>query len=153
MDPESLAFWCEKLRQVEELSKPISVAIEPSSGGVDEMDTFGKIYKQKWPIHFCGVRGADSSIAIDSFSGTDSWVNLIEAHVTVGIITKLIQSGVEQKRIGAMSPFRGQVVTIRKLLREKFYHDVNVGTVENYRESTAALQCLCVLQSQLIPHP
>lgn len=135
-DQNNLAFWCDKLRMVEGLSSPLSVSIEPprANGKLPEIDMFSQIRRQTtWPIHFRGVIGSDSSSSLEHFSGTDSWQNIREAEVVVQIIHCLIANGVEQSRIGAMSPFRGQVLLIRRLLREKYYHDVNVGTIENYQ--------------------
>ena len=86
-----------------------------------------------WPIHFRGVHGRDSGAALKQFSGTDSWQNILEAEVVLDLVTTLVNEGLEPVRIGVMTPFRGQVVAIRKLLREKYFHDVNVGTIENYQ--------------------
>jgi superfamily I DNA and/or RNA helicase len=79
------------------------------------------------------VKGKDTSVAIDTFTGTDSWQNSDEADVAVEIVDALIQNGVAPIKIGVMSPFRGQVVAIRKRCRAKHYHDVNVGTIENFQ--------------------
>ncbi|KAL7544409.1 hypothetical protein ACHAWF_007792 [Thalassiosira exigua] len=134
-DPDALAFWCVMLRKVEAMTSRVDVSIESPDGRTSPMtDMFSRIKRQTtWPIHFRGVKGADTSDALEHFSGTDSWKNIMEAHTTVQIISTLIENGVEPKRIGAMSPFRGQVVTIRKMLRHKYFHDVNVGTIENYQ--------------------
>ena len=136
-DLDAFSFWCDQLRKVESLSSPLS-AESPDLGGVSPMfDMFAQVHKQTtWPVHFRGFRaeeGSDVSVAIENFSGTDSWQNLPEAHVTVEIVSTLIKNGVRPDRIGVMSPFRGQVVAIRKQLREMYYHDVNVGTIENYQ--------------------
>mmetsp|Transcript_32843 Transcript_32843/g.79481 ORF Transcript_32843/g.79481 Transcript_32843/m.79481 type:complete len:354 (+) Transcript_32843:580-1641(+) len=141
-DIDALTYWCEKLRMVEDLSMPVAVSLSekhpsPLNNQPPDKSMFGmfaRIHRQTtWPIHFRGVKGADSSVSLLMCSGTESWQNIMEATVTVDIISTLIKSGVEPGRIGAMSPFRGQVVAIRKLLREKYYHDVNVGTIENYQ--------------------
>mmetsp|Transcript_37107 Transcript_37107/g.63105 ORF Transcript_37107/g.63105 Transcript_37107/m.63105 type:complete len:280 (-) Transcript_37107:163-1002(-) len=128
----NLNFWCEQLRKVEALTQPVNVVFEKSQSDPDSV--FAQIHRQTtWPMHFRGVKGRDASIAIENFSGTDSWQNAEEADVTVEIISTLIENGVAPSTIGAMSPFRGQVALIRKLLRKKYYHDVNVGTIENYQ--------------------
>lgn len=141
IDADSLASWCNRLRVVEDLSGRMGVAMETMENLDNSersssplIDMFCQIKRQTtWPIHFRGVKGLDSSIAIENFSGTDSWQNLMEATATVEIISALVKNGVDPSRIGAMSPFRGQVVAIRKLLRAKHFHDVNVGTIENYQ--------------------
>ena len=62
-----------------------------------------------------------------NFAGTDSWQNVAEANAVVDIVSALVKDGLDPSRIGCMAPFRGQVVAIRKLLRKKYFHDVNVG--------------------------
>lgn len=135
-DLSGQTFWCDLLRKVEDLSSPVDISIiTPDADRKSPMvDVFAQIHRQTtWPIHFRGVKGVDSSVAIENFSGTDSWQNVMEAEATVEVISTLIENGIDPKRIGAMSPFRGQVVLLRKLLRGKHYHDVNVGTILNYQ--------------------
>jgi len=156
-DQANIAYWCDKLRKVEALSSPVDVSIEPPGTGVawPESDMFAQICRQTtWPLHFRGVNGSDSSIAIENFSGTDSWQNIAEAHATVEIISTLIENGVEPSKIGAMSPFRGQVVLIRKMLRGMYYHDVNVGTIENYQavEQDVIVLCLTRASADFVNH-
>ena len=127
-------YWLDLLRKVEALTTPVSFSIEtPGDNSPIPERMFAQIHHQRWPIHFRGVKGEDKSVAISNYSGTDSWQNASEALTVVEIIDTLIKNGVQSKRIGAMTPFRGQVILIRKLLRAKFHYDVNVGTIENYQ--------------------
>lgn len=109
-DPDTLAFWCDKLRKVEDLSAPTCDVFDLPTASMSEK--FSQIHRQTtWPIHFRGVMGVDTVVGADSltnFSGTDSWQNVAETEVVVDIISTLINAGVSQGQIGAMTPFRGQ---------------------------------------------
>jgi hypothetical protein len=127
------AYWCEKLRVVEQLSEPVSMSITPTAD-IKSLPDELKLRKQlSWPIHFCGVIGKDASVTIDSFAGWNSWSNLKEAEAVTDIVIALTEQGVSSQSIGVMAPFRGQVALIRKLLRIKGFGAVGVGTVENYQ--------------------
>ncbi|KAL7499976.1 hypothetical protein ACHAWT_010917 [Skeletonema menzelii] len=131
---DSLSYWIERLRSVEALTNRVEMTFESSASYRDNMDIYRQVHRQsKWPIHFRAVKGKDTSVAIDTFTGTDSWQNNDEADVAVEIVDTLIQNGVAPHKIGVMSPFRGQVVAIRKRCRAKHHHDVNVGTIENFQ--------------------
>ncbi len=131
---DSLSYWIDRLRSVESLSKRAEMTFESSSSRVDIMDNYRRVHCQsKWPIHFRAVKGKDTSVALDTFTGTDSWQNNEEADAAVEIVHAMVQNGVAPIKIGVMSPFRGQVVAIRKRCRAKHYHDVNVGTIENFQ--------------------
>ena len=83
---------------------------------------------------FRGVKGKDASMAIESFFGSNSWCNRMEANVVVEMIEQLVtQQGILTSSIGVMAAFRAQVVLIRRLLREKLLGAVNVGIVEDYQ--------------------
>ena len=134
-DLESNSYWCNKLRQVEALSTPLDITIQsPNNSGPGADNMFAHIHRQRtWPIHFRGVKGVDTGATLTNFAGTDSWQNVAEADAVVDIVSALVNDGLDPSRIGCMAPFRGQVVAIRKLLRKKYFHDVNVGTIENYQ--------------------
>lgn len=131
----TLAYWCDKLRNVEALSYPVKVSILPDANdNVSKSGSFSQIHRQtSWPIHFRGVKGADSSMGLAYISGTESWQNIPESLAVVEIVSTLIADGVTPKSIGVMAPFRGQVMDIRNRLRKKSFYDVNVGTIENYQ--------------------
>ncbi|KAL3911017.1 MAG: hypothetical protein SGILL_007450, partial [Bacillariaceae sp.] len=87
-----------------------------------------------WPMLFRGVNGKDASMSIESFFGSNSWCNQMEANVVVEMIEQLVtQQGILTSSIGVMAAFRAQVVLIRRLLREKLLGAVNVGIVEDYQ--------------------
>lgn len=131
---DSLSYWIERLRSVEALTTRVDVAIETSGSCQDKMDIYRQVHRQtKWPIHFRAVKGKDTSVALDTFTGTDSWQNSEEADAAVEIVDTLVQNGVDPIKIGVMTPYRGQVGAVRKRCRAKHYHDVNVGTIDNFQ--------------------
>ena len=75
---KELEFWCSRLREIEALSTPVqsypvqeSLTCRPESHAIG---SFAEVQKQQsWPICFMGVKGEDKSVALDSFTGTDSW--------------------------------------------------------------------------------
>jgi hypothetical protein len=128
---EDCVLWCEKLRWIESLSDPI---ISPTEDNNPHLPTELRITKQfNWPIHFRGVVGNDASLAIESGFATDSWSNKKEALAVVEIVKSLVGKNTATQSIGVMSPFRGQVVLIRNLLRERNLGGINVGTIEDYQ--------------------
>ena len=146
LDLDSISYWVERLRPVEALSNRVEMTIESSVSYQDDMNIYRQVHRQSnWPIHFRAVKGKDTSVALDAFTGTDSWQNSEEADAAVEIIDTLVQNGVAPIKIGVMTPFRGQVVAIRKKCRAKHYHDVNVGTIENFQgvEQDVIILSLC----------
>jgi helicase MOV-10 len=83
---------------------------------------------------FRGVKGKDASMAVESFFGSNSWCNRMEATVVTQMIEILVgQESVPTISIGVMAAFRAQVVLIRKMLRERNLGAVNVGLPEDYQ--------------------
>ena len=67
-------YWADRLRSVEMLSQPVEMTEQiMSPSPQNELLT---ICRQPWPMHFCGVKGADINIAIENFAATDGWQNL-----------------------------------------------------------------------------
>lgn len=120
-------FWCEKLRHVETLSRPVVFPAENEPEDVRCRKQF------QWPIHFRGVNGRDVSVSVKSGFSSGAWTNPPEAEAVVEIVSELVSKGVETEKIGVMAAFRGQVVVIRKMFREKNLGTVNVGTIEDYQ--------------------
>jgi len=113
-------IWIRAARQVELLSEnsfPESLASKP-------MD---------WPMVFQGVMGKCTSMAVESFFGSNCWCNHTEAEAVVQIIEQIMYVGVSTTAIGVMAAFRAQVVLIRKMLRIKNLGNVNVGMPEDYQ--------------------
>lgn len=129
------SFWCKQLRLVETLS---TLATEGRENGYNNIPNESHHplvrYKRQfsWPIHFRGVQGTDTTVTTESGFGTNSWANPEEA-AAVAEIVEVLALKIPTQSIGVMSPFRGQVVAIRNLLRTKGLGAVNVGTVEDYQ--------------------
>ena len=133
-DPEMTSRWCRELRMLEKMRPRVEMDEEEAGDVSAGIPRIYRPHKQEmWPIHFRGVVGRDVSVALDSFPGTNSWSNLDEAKEVSQIVLALAQDGVKPEQIGVMSPFRGQVVQIRKLLRDAGLGQVNVGTIEDYQ--------------------
>ena len=114
------SVWIHAVRQIESLYEnayPESVASKP-------MD---------WPMMFRGVTGKCTSMAIESFFGSNCWCNHAEAEVVCEIIEQVVRTRVSTASIGVMAAFRAQVVLIRKMLRMKNLGSVNVGMPEDYQ--------------------
>jgi putative NIF3 family GTP cyclohydrolase 1 type 2 len=145
LNDQGESYWCAKIRHVENLSDP--VIITPLSEDVPEEVQCRKQFD--WPIHFRGVIGNDVSITIDSGFASNSWQNVAEADAIVEICTTLSEQGIVPKKIGVMAPFRGQVVLIRKLLRQKNLGGINVGTIEDYQSVEFDVILLSLVRSTL----
>jgi len=113
-------IWIQAVREIESLS---TIAY-PESLASKQMD---------WPIVFRGVNGKCTSMAVETFFGSNCWCNHAEADAIVEIIEKVVKIGVSTASIGVMAAFRAQVVLIRKLLRARNLGSVNVGMVEDYQ--------------------
>lgn len=144
VDGHSATDWISKLRCVEALSKPATeLALKwnqcsaPSNSAPSwnacEPEILRFRRQETWPIHFRGVVGHDTAVAIEAFAGSDCWCNLQEAETVFEIVSALVANGVKTSSIGIMSPFRGQVTLIRKLLRAANLNGVDVGTIEDYQ--------------------
>ena len=88
-----------------------------------------------WPMVFHGVIGKCTSMAIESFFGSNCWCNHAEAEAVVQIIEKVLSAGVSTASIGVMCSFRAQVVLVRRMLRLKNLGSINVGRVEDYQSA------------------
>ena len=144
------SFWCEKLRWVETLSRPIKVSADNSVGSLPVEAQCRKQFD--WPIHFVGVEGTDRSVTLKTGFSSSTWSNAREAEKLVDIVVTLTEKGVKSQSIGVMAPFRGQVVLVRKLLRSKRLAGVNVGTIEDFqaKESDVCLISLTRSTSSFI---
>jgi hypothetical protein len=113
-------IWIKAVRKIESLSENAY----PESRASKQMD---------WPVVFRGVKGKCTSMAINSYFGSNCWCNHEEARVLVEMIKEVIEAGISTASIGVMAAFRAQVVLIRRLLRANKLGNVNVGMVEDYQ--------------------
>eukprot|EP00980_Cylindrotheca_fusiformis_P002905 scaffold675_cov103-Cylindrotheca_fusiformis.AAC.16 len=113
--------WCSVLRKIE----ATSTIVKPPTGNCEKQES--------WPIHFRGVYGKDQSAAVESFWGSNSWSNPVEAREILQIVKTIVAEGISTQSIGIMAAFRGQVVLIRQVLRAEGLGAVNVGIVEDYQ--------------------
>jgi superfamily I DNA and/or RNA helicase len=113
-----VASWCAKLRSLESQST-LAYPCQDK--------------QYSWPIRFCGVKGHDTSAAVESFWESNSWSNIQEVRVVVEAIQRLYSQGVSTQSIGVMTAFRAQVVLVQKRLRQQGLGSVNVDMVEDYQ--------------------
>jgi hypothetical protein len=139
--------WCAVIRHIENMSDPVIVT--PMNRSVDIPDEIQCRKQFDWPIHFRGVVGNDVTIAIDADFASNSWQNMAEAETITAICVTLTEQGVPTNKIGVMSPYRGQVVLIRSLLRRKHLGGINVGTVEDYQSVEFDVILLSLVRSTL----
>jgi superfamily I DNA and/or RNA helicase len=108
-----------------------------------------------FPLHFCSVPGKDQTVSVDNIADGHSWSNLPEAQKIVEIVLILVhQPGISTQSIGIMASFRGQVLLLRRLLREKNLGAVDVGLVEDYQGVERDVIILSLTRSsfELVPN-
>lgn len=76
--------------------------------------------------------------------GAGSKYNELEAVVVVQHVEKVIAAGVQPSQIGVISPYSAQVGVIKKMLAAKFYHAIEVSTVDGFqgRENEVIVESL-----------
>ncbi|XP_031249415.1 probable RNA helicase SDE3 [Pistacia vera] len=84
---------------------------------------------KEFPILFFGIQGCD-----EREGNNPSWFNRFEASKVVDIINKLREStDLNEADIGVITPYRQQVLKIRKVLEAWDMPDVKVGSVEQFQ--------------------
>lgn len=82
-----------------------------------------------YPVFFFGIQGCD-----EREGSNPSWFNRIEASKVVEIVSSLTASGVLNKEdIGVITPYRQQVLKLKKAFENLDIPDVKVGTVEQFQ--------------------
>ncbi|XP_009791431.1 probable RNA helicase SDE3 [Nicotiana sylvestris] len=84
---------------------------------------------KEFPLLFIGIQGCD-----EREGNNPSWFNRIEASKVVEIIRDLIENkGLKEEDIGVITPYRQQVLKIRKALESFDWANVKVGSVEQFQ--------------------
>lgn len=83
---------------------------------------------KEFPVLFMGVQGVD-----EREGSNPSWFNRIEASEVVEMVMKLIEKGLTKEDIGIITPYRQQVLKIKKALETFVGPDIKVGTVEQFQ--------------------
>lgn len=84
---------------------------------------------KEFPVLFFGIQGCD-----EREGNNPSWFNRIEVSKVVDIINKLRgSSGLNESDIGVITPYRQQVLKIKKVLETWDLLDVKVGSVEQFQ--------------------
>ena len=110
----------------------------------DSMLEYGDLNSVPSPVLFYGIVGYHYS---DDNGG--SLYNIIEAQEVVKIVKQLLTSStmkVNTADIGIITPYRKQVLVLRKLLRSNSLGAIRIGTVEDYQGQEA----LCTIISTVV---
>ncbi|KAJ6737461.1 DNA2/NAM7 HELICASE FAMILY [Salix viminalis] len=84
---------------------------------------------KEFPVLFFGIQGFD-----EREENNPSWFNRIEASKVVEVINKLRASAdLDEADIGVITPYRQQVLKIKKVLENWELSDVKVGSVEQFQ--------------------
>ena len=104
-----------------------------------------------WPVVFYGMEGKVSHHVLES-SLLTSLFNKEEAEKVVEVLQMLYaekqERGLSLSDFGVISPFRGQVSLIRKLLRAKNLSEVSVGTVLDFQGQEKPIIILSLVQTK-----
>jgi len=99
---------------------------------------------RRWPVIFHPNPSPD-----DLERDGGGWYNLGEVHIAVSYAHKLAQSGlIPQEEICIMSPFKAQVMHIRKALRERNMWGVNAGPTEVFQGMEYSAVIICTTRSK-----
>ncbi|CAK7327087.1 unnamed protein product [Dovyalis caffra] len=84
---------------------------------------------KNFPVLFFGIQGCD-----EREGNNPSWFNRIEASKVVEIIKKLTTRGnLSDTDIGVITPYRQQVLKLKKALEDLDMPDIKVGSVEQFQ--------------------
>lgn len=84
---------------------------------------------RNFPVLFFGIQGCD-----EREGNNPSWFNRIEASKVVELINKLTAMGsLNEADIGVITPYRQQVLKLKKALDDLDMPNIQVGTVEQFQ--------------------
>ena len=85
--------------------------------------------KTAFPFVLVDVASGSEARQIGSFS----WFNAKEAVQVLSYCKKVIKAGLAQSDVGIISPYRQQVVQIRKILKLSKLTEIRVGSTEEFQ--------------------
>lgn len=84
---------------------------------------------KEFPVLFFGIQGCD-----EREGSNPSWFNRIEVSKAVEVIQKLTSTGnLSEEDIGVITPYRQQVLKLKKALESLYMPDIKVGSVEQFQ--------------------
>ncbi|OMO80787.1 putative RNA helicase SDE3 [Corchorus capsularis] len=84
---------------------------------------------KEFPVFFFGIQGCD-----EREESNPSWFNRIEASKVVEVVKSLTESGtLSQEDIGVITPYRQQVLKIKKAFENLDMPEIKVGSVEQFQ--------------------
>lgn len=96
---------------------------------MDTADILKVLPNKEFPVLFFGIQGCD-----EREGNNPSWFNRIEVSKVVEIVRKLADGGnLTEENIGVITPYRQQVLKIRKAFDSLDMIDIKVGSVEQFQ--------------------
>ncbi|KAA0040814.1 putative RNA helicase SDE3 [Cucumis melo var. makuwa] len=96
---------------------------------MDTADILKVLPNKEFPVLFFGIQGCD-----EREGNNPSWFNRIEVSKVVEIVRKLTDGGnLTEENIGIITPYRQQVLKIRKAFDSLDMIDIKVGSVEQFQ--------------------
>lgn len=93
------------------------------------MDRVNLLPNRDFPVLFFGIQGCD-----EREGNNPSWFNRFEASKVVEVIRKLTANrNLSEKDIGVITPYRQQVLKLKKALENLDMTDIKVGSVEQFQ--------------------
>ncbi|XVF63076.1 hypothetical protein PTKIN_Ptkin09bG0059800 [Pterospermum kingtungense] len=84
---------------------------------------------KEFPVFFFGIQGCD-----EREGNNPSWFNRIEASKVVEVVKSLTETGIlSQEDIGVITPYRQQVLKLKKAFENLEIPDIKVGSVEQFQ--------------------
>ncbi|KAG8096036.1 hypothetical protein GUJ93_ZPchr0013g37662 [Zizania palustris] len=100
---------------------------------------------KSFPVLFVGIQGCD-----EKEGNNPSWFNRIEASKVVSIIRNLTRGGdICEADIGVITPYRQQVVKIKKALETFEMLDLKVGSVEQFQGQEREIIIISTVRSTI----
>lgn len=98
-----------------------------------------------FPVLFVGIQGCD-----EREGSNPSWFNRIEASKVVEIVRKLIRdTDVDESAIGIITPYRQQVLKLKKALELLEMPDLKVGSVEQFQGQERQIIIISTVRSTI----
>ncbi|GAB2217620.1 hypothetical protein Droror1_Dr00000820 [Drosera rotundifolia] len=115
------------------LSLPSRLFYEARLFACQEVDTSSKAWEdllpnKEFPVLFFGIQGCD-----EREGNNPSWFNRIEASKVVEMVKKLTARNISETDIGIITPYRQQVLKIRKALESLDMTEIKIGSVEQFQ--------------------
>ncbi|KAG4429237.1 hypothetical protein IFR05_015277 [Cadophora sp. M221] len=119
--------------------------LEPEAAKTDDLASWSGWRGRQWPVLF---HNNASNNSMDLKDG--GWCNSGEVQIACKYAAELVNSGLVKKLddICIMSPFKAQVLRLRRTMQEKGFWGVNIGPTEAFQGLESSVVILCTTRSQ-----